>query len=314
MTRRLKGIRRKAVLAIALLALVALGSCNTLTTALVRHTDKSARREAGAAVLEGAHARTLGPEDAQGAVLLVHGFAGAPTDFAHLPGELAEAGWRVRMPLLPGHGTSPFDLEKVTADELEAAVLSEYDRLADEHGCVVVGGHSMGAALATLVAAKRPAAGLISGGGYYGITRRWYYVLPPETWISIAKPVLRWVYKGEVFTQVNRKEAKKHIIAYTWLPVRGFGMLRSIGATVTRPDTLEKVTCPVLMLHGPGDAAASFGAAKKAFGQMASAGKRFVVLDRSNHHVFWDYDRDQVVREVRTFLDSIEAENREPSG
>ncbi len=35
---------------------------------------------------------------------------------------------------------------------------------------------------------------------------------------------------------------------------------------------------------------------------MASKDKRYVSLDRSNHHIFWDYDQAQVMDEIVRFL------------
>ena len=43
--------------------------------------------------------------------------------------------------------------------------------------------------------------------------------------------------------------------------------------------------------------------ARQALEHMASDEKKFVLLERSNHHIFWDYDREQVYAEVLRFLE-----------
>jgi esterase/lipase len=56
------------------------------------------------------------------------------------------------------------------------------------------------------------------------------------------------------------------------------------------------------MIHSRGDVAASPQAAERAFHAMAAEQKRLVWVDRSNHHVFWDYEADTVAQEIESFL------------
>ncbi|MFO7974688.1 MAG: alpha/beta fold hydrolase, partial [Candidatus Hydrogenedentota bacterium] len=176
---------------------------------------------------------------------------------------------------------------------------------------VILISHSMGGALSTLIASEMPVDGLILGAPYFRVTYRWYYVLPPEMWRRITSPFVRWVYKGKLFMQVNRKEAKEHILYYTWLPSSAIRTLAKLGKRARAPETLKKVTCPVLILHGRKDIAASPAAAAKAFESMASTDKRFVWLERSNHHMYWDYDQEQVFEEVLAFAEKIQRTQRE---
>ncbi|HPK00662.1 MAG TPA: alpha/beta hydrolase, partial [Candidatus Hydrogenedentes bacterium] len=118
-------------------------------------------------------------------------------------------------------------------------------------------------------------------------------------------PVIRWVYKGKLFMQVNRKDAKEHIVCYTWIPASALRTLTRLGKRARSNETLEKVTCPVLALHGRHDIAASPRAMEKALDHMASRDKRLVWLERSNHHMYWDYDQEQVFQEVLAFAEKI---------
>jgi carboxylesterase len=264
--------------------------------------DDGAKRDPETGVLYGAEELWLGPEDSPGAVLFVHGFVGAGNNFCDLPEQVAEAGWRVRVIRLPGHGTRARDLKGVTNDELIDDVVTELRALKEKHERVVLVGHSMGGALSTIVAAQEGADGIILGGGYFGVTHRWYYILPPETWIKIGKPIVRWVYKGQLFLQLNRKEVKDQVVSYTWIPTSAGVTLNELAAIANEAEVMENVNCPVLMLHAPGDVAASYEASVKAFEAMASEDKRLVTLDKSNHHIFWDYDKDLVDESVLEFL------------
>ena len=193
--------------------------CNTVATRLVDHEDKRVARNTDG-IMIGAEAREFGDPRSPNAVLFVHGFAGAGTNFNQLPQQFADAGWYVRVMRLPGHGRSPRDLENVTADELEMAVLDEVVELKKAHERVVLVGHSMGGALCTLAASKADINGLILGGAYFGVTYRCYYGLTPETWTELSSHVLRWVYKSGLFTQVNDRFQLPNILSYTWLPTK----------------------------------------------------------------------------------------------
>ncbi len=55
-------------------------------------------------------------------VLLVHGFTGSPASMRPWGEFLHSKGYTVRVPLLPGHGTQPEDLNKVKWQEWPAKV------------------------------------------------------------------------------------------------------------------------------------------------------------------------------------------------
>src|SRR5690349_20635716 len=88
-------------------------------------------------------------------VLLSHGFTGSPVSMRPWGRALAEKGYGVRVPLLPGHATSWQDLNTKTWDDWYGALTTEFDALAADHDAVVVGGLSMGGALVLRLAADR---------------------------------------------------------------------------------------------------------------------------------------------------------------
>lgn len=297
--------RAAAVFTVGLfVAASAWGGYNVISDRLVARSDARVPRNPETGILLGAEPRDLGPADAPGVVLFVHGFLGGSNNFADLPERVAAAGWRARVILLPGHGTSPLDLEKTTLAELEQAVLDEVRALRQQHQTVILLGHSMGGALATRAAAREPIDGLILCAPYFGVTHRWYYGLRPETWAEIGAPAFRWVYKGNLFRQVNRKDDRKKILSYQWTPVRSITMLMELGRLVNEPATLKAITCPVLLVHSRIDSAASPEAAEKAVKAMSAQDKTFRWLSESNHILFWDFERDEVAQAVLEFLEA----------
>ena len=86
-------------------------------------------------------------------VLLSHGFTSSPLSMRPWGRALAEHGYGVRVPLLPGHATSWEDLNTKTWEDWYGALRSEFDTLAAEHDAVFIGGLSMGGALVLRLAA-----------------------------------------------------------------------------------------------------------------------------------------------------------------
>ncbi|MCF6286202.1 MAG: hypothetical protein L3K26_13570, partial [Candidatus Hydrogenedentes bacterium] len=69
---------------------------------------------------------------------------------------------------------------------------------------------------------------------------------------------------------------------------------------------------PGLVLHSQGDEAASPDASAEAYGHIASTDKQMLwYTERSNHHLLWDYDAEDVVAKIVQFLgqpDSVKQE------
>lgn len=93
------------------------------------------------------------------AVVLVHGFTGHPGHWELLAGEIAERGYTVTAPLLPGHGGGPAELAAATADDWIAATRAAAREVAG-HRRVHLVGLSMGGMLAVLAARASGAASL----------------------------------------------------------------------------------------------------------------------------------------------------------
>ncbi|MEV7606184.1 alpha/beta fold hydrolase [Paenarthrobacter sp. NPDC089322] len=94
-------------------------------------------------------------------VVMSHGFTGSPHSVRPWAEHLAAAGYAVRLPLLPGHGTTWQDMATRSWREWHGAVDLAYRELASECDYVFAAGLSMGGTLALRIAATRPVAGTI---------------------------------------------------------------------------------------------------------------------------------------------------------
>ena len=278
---------------------------NTWLDRRVTLSDASSDRDADTGIIRGAEPMSLGPEDQDRAILMVHGFSGSPNNFNDLPGHLAEAGWHVHVMLLPGHGTTPREFEATTAEKLEQAVTDELALLRGRFATVVLLGHSMGGALATLAAARNRVEGLILVSPYYAVTHRWYYLLHPETWARLLSPVVRWIYSSPQMQPVNRAEVREQIISYHWIPVRSALTAMELAARARDAETTACVDMPVLLIHSRMDQVTDSRVAESVFNAFPAKEKQAAWLHRSDHIVFWDYEREEVKRQVDSFLHGL---------
>ena len=176
-------------------------------------------------------------------VLLVHGFTGTPMSMRPWGEHLAAAGFAVRCPLLPGHGTRWQDANVSTHDEWTTAVGEAFDTLAADCDRVFVAGLSMGGTLATRLAEVRPedVAGLILVNPAL-LTQRLDAKLLP----LIARLTGSW---APIASDIKKPGVVE--LAYPKLPTRAMMQLRQLWKA-TRGD-LSRVTAPVIVFHSAED-------------------------------------------------------------
>ncbi len=181
--------------------------------------------------------------DGRTGVLLVHGFTGTPMSMRPWGDHLAAAGFAVRCPLLPGHGTRWEDCNLSTSDQWVAAVAEAFDRLAADCDSVFVAGLSMGGTLATRLAEIRRAdvAGLLLVNPSLFTQRLDAKLLP-----LIARITGSW---SPIAGDIKKPGVVE--LAYPRLPTRAVLQLRALWAA-TRAD-LARVTSPVLVFRSAED-------------------------------------------------------------
>jgi carboxylesterase len=235
------------------------------------------------------------------ACLLLHGWLTCPADFRDLPAALDRAGWDVLAPLLPGHGTAPEDLDRVTADELLSAARQHYHALLAGRRQVALGGYSMGGTICTVLAAERAPSRLVLIAPYFAVTHKWYYVLPVRWWVRVLSPVLRHVLRLRSWLRINDRSQADRIVCYHRFAVSSARELMKLRAAAEKCD-LRGLTMPTLLVYSRGDEVASPRAMGRFLQRLPTAEKRELVFTRSNHHVLHDYDRDEAVAGIVDFM------------
>jgi carboxylesterase len=224
-------------------------------------------------------------------VLFIHGFAGTPPELRRLGEDLAAAGFRCHAPALPGHGTTPEDLERTSWQDWAACVAEEFDELASECEDVMVAGQSMGGALALHLAA-------------HDLRVRAVATLAAPIWLSgplppllpVLKRVVRWHRTGDDVDLWN-PDAVEELYSYGRRPTKSIDELRRLCATVR--DELAAIRAPVLVMHGERDRSIDPRCGREIARRLVgSEAVELEMLPRSGHAISVDVDRERVNAEI----------------
>jgi len=231
------------------------------------------------------------------AALLLHGWVGNPSEFGQLPAALDAAGWDVHAPLHPGHGTCPADLVGVRAPQVVDAARAYYEDLRARYDSVALVGFSMGGTIATLLAADTAPDVLVLIAPFFGVTYRWYNILPGRAWNAILSPFVPFIVSPLPLVAVNRKEGRAGVLTYRAFPRDATRLLRDLRLMVLEGDAPACVTAPTLLVYAPGDIASAPKHVLAAY-ESISAYKEIMACARSNHHILHDYDREEAIRTI----------------
>lgn len=176
-------------------------------------------------------------------VVCCHGFTGNPSSMRPWAQSLAEAGFSVSLPRLPGHGTRWQDLADTRWPDWYGEVDRAFERLSGQCRQVFVAGLSMGGTLALRLAEQH--GDRISGLALVNpsiMTLRREMALVPL--IARVVPSVKGI-GGDIKKQTEREAS------YTRTPLRAVQSLRQLWK-VTRAD-LPMVRQPILLFHSTVD-------------------------------------------------------------
>lgn len=227
-----------------------------------------------------------GPEG----ILLIHGFTGSPASLRPFAAWFAARGLSVRLPRLPGHGTSPEDLAARAFPEWVAEVERALDELRSRCDRVIVLGQSFGAALAVHLAAERPEEvdGLALLSPYLFDAR------------LLALPIARHLRRS--VKGIGDDVAKPGVseLAYARIPIRAIVQMASF-LEIARTD-LPRVRAPVAVFRPGADHAIPRSNPERVFRALGSVRKELVNCPRSYHVISLDHDAEMVRERVLTLL------------
>lgn len=268
--------------------------------------------------------------DAQGGctVLLLHGLTGTPTELGYVAYHLRHRGGHaVRVPRLANHG-QPLGVlartkwQQLYASAREALVAAREDARA--HGRpLVVGGLSMGAVMALMLAADYPddvdgVACLSPTLFYDGWNVPWYRKLLP---IVSYTPLKYFAFfresdpyglkdaalRGKIavrYGQMTLRDSEEAgELGYAHFPVRLFCEMRPLIARCKR--LLPDVRCPVLLLQAEEDDMTGPANSEFIRARVGSSRRELVLLRNSYHLITADLERASVASHLQQFCSSL---------
>lgn len=230
-------------------------------------------------------------------VLLCHGFTGTPASMRPWGKHLAEAGFTVRGPRLPGHGTTWQELNRTTWQDWYSCVVAEVDVLLSTCSTVFMFGQSMGGTLTLRVAQE-------FGDRIAGIALVNPSVLTLRKEARLLPVVSRFVPSlAGVGGDIAKPGAKE--LSYPRTPLRAAASLAKLWKVVRRD--LDTVTQPVLLLRSLVDHVVEPVNARIVADGIASSDVTDVVLRNSFHVATLDYDAPLIFDESVRFIERVHA-------
>lgn len=228
-------------------------------------------------------------------VLVCHGFTGTPQSMLPIARRCADAGYTVRLPRLPGHGTTWRDLNTKRWTDWWSEIDAAYDELRQRCQRIVAVGLSMGGTLATLAAQSHP-------HGIHGLV----LINPAYTMRDIrlkALPAMQHVVPSIAAIAGDIKKPGVHEVAYERTPLRALQSQRQLWVQVTRD--LPQVTQPVLLLHSPDDHVVPPECSALLLARVSSADKTEILLTDSYHVATLDNDAALIEDETMQFIQRV---------
>lgn len=226
-------------------------------------------------------------------VLVLHGFTATAREVQPLADHLGLQGFDVECPTLPGHGTTPADLQSTSWRDWYAGAEAALTMLAqrNEGQSLAVCGQSMGGLLALRLAAMRSDVRAVCALA----TPLW---LPKtvQVLVRLLGPWMRFCPKAGPDLS-DPLERKQHV-GYPVFPLRATQSLIDLMTEVR--GRVPKVRVPTFVIHSQNDHTASPNCARYLAQHLANG--RLLMLEKSFHILTRDVERVRLQNEVTTFL------------
>jgi carboxylesterase len=237
--------------------------------------------------------------------LAFHGFTGSVSEIRPLVDAVLGAGHAVRVPLLPGHGTRPDDLQAMSFDAWCDAMRAELELARARYGKVVLCGFSLGSLIAMHLAATAPkadVAALVVLGN--AITLKGYSSIPLGLMDRWKIPVPDWYLVKPRVADMTDRDAAKKIRTYDRHPLRAAMEVFRAGRRVQAE--VKDITCPTLILHGQKDRVCGVENARWLERAIGAEDVTVRVFAKSAHLVAADVEKDDVAAETLAFLARVD--------
>lgn len=230
------------------------------------------------------------------ACLLLHGLGGGVYEMSLLGLFLHEAGYTVQAFNYPGHELGSGRMPPSTWEQWYEAVESNYQQLYQTYGAVSVIGFSTGCPLALYLASHYPVKNLVLLSPFVAIKKPWFSPFKPEKYLFLRR-VLKEVPRINPFS--NQGKSRDYLGFETF-------NLESVQSALDLIDLvkvrLDKIDVPTLIIQSPYDSVVESIGASFLYDNLASQIKKLILLEKSDHIITLDIEKERVFEEVQQFL------------
>jgi len=224
-------------------------------------------------------------------ILLSHGYTATTVEVRPLAEALHGRGYTVAAPLLPGHGSHPAELNRVTWQDWVQAGEQLYQQLAAKCRQVFVGGESMGALVALYLASQHAEiAGVLCYAPAIRLTLSRLDVLK----LHLAAPFLAQVGR----TSLDRADRWQ---GYPGLPLKG--ALQLIRFQKAVKERLPRIHQPIVVFQGLLDTTVHPIAGDILLNGVSSTLKAQHWMEKSTHVITLDQEVPQVAELTTAFIE-----------
>jgi len=227
-------------------------------------------------------------------VIFVHGYTGSPISLRPWADYFSEKGYSVSVPLLPGHGTRPEDLNLIKWPAWTSKVESEVEWMLEQGMRPFIFGLSMGAGPALHVAITN--ASQISG----------IVLVNPMIHLKLIPHQLAWAIsrfhtmRESIGNDIKKPGVTEH--GYDSLPVVGLYQVLKMLSSVRK--RLAEVKTPVMLFHSRDDHTLPVSNTEIIMKKLGSAEKQRIELVNSYHVATLDYDQEIIFENSLIFVEA----------
>jgi carboxylesterase len=211
------------------------------------------------------------------AVLCLHGFTATTVDVRGIAGIFSKNDFTTSAPLLPGHGTTPEDLNATSWRDWFNTAEQAYLELRKNHQHIFILGESLGGLLALHLAVKYQ--------DISGLMLLAPALIIPKLWISkLVFPFKEYIFKPYVLKK--NSEDKMPWQGYNVVPLKAGASFFDFQQMVKRE--LNQVTVPAIIFQGKKDATIDPASSFIVHDKISSSSKELVWLPNSGHVILLD--------------------------
>jgi carboxylesterase len=229
--------------------------------------------------------------------LVLHGFTGNPHSMRPLATALADAGFTVELPLLPGHGTTVEEMLETGWPDWSGAAEAAYTELASRCDRVVIAGLSMGGTLTCWLASRHPeVAGIICVNPAVEPPAESFFEML-DGFIATGAPTMPAIGNDIAMPDVTE-------LSYDATPIVPIKDL--LSAITDLEPHLSDIRCPLLLFTSRQDHVVAPTASDLLASRVSGPVER-VFFERSYHVATLDYDGPEINRRSVEFATKVTA-------